>query len=106
MFGKLLIIAAIMMPVSLFAKEQEINKTIVCDKSTNMLPWFSEKFGEEPVWIGVAKEATETDETAFVSVVLNQETQTWSVVMYNREIACLLESGTGFKFKFPKTNSL
>ena len=106
MFGKLLIIAAIMMPVSLFAKEEKINKTIVCDEASTMLPWFGEKYGEEPMWIGVVKEATAEDEPVYASVVLNTETQTWTIVLYNRKVSCILESGTGFKFKFPKTNSL
>ena len=89
-----------------FAKEEKINKTIVCDESSTMLPWFGEKYGEEPMWIGVVKEGTDKDEPVYASVVLNTETQTWTIVMYNQEVSCILESGTGFKFKFPKTKSL
>ena len=101
MFGKLLTIGcALLLSTALFAKEQEINKKIVCDTAENMLPWFGEKYQEEIFWIGTAKSG---DDPALVSVVLNPETQTWSIVMYNRDVACLLESGTGFKFKLPNS---
>jgi hypothetical protein len=107
MFGKLLTIGcAVLLSTALFAKEEKINKIIVCDTAENMLPWFDEKYGEEPMWIGVVKEATAEDEPVYASVVLNTETQTWTIVMYNRKVSCILESGTGFKFKFPKTGSL
>ena len=104
MFAKLLVIGlALVMSSFSFAKEEKINKTIVCDTAENMLPWFGEKYGEEPMWIGVAKEGTDKDEPVYVSVVLNPETQTWSIVMYNRQVSCILESGTGFKFKLPNS---
>ena len=107
MFAKLLVISvALMMSSFSFAKEEKINKTIVCDEASTMLPWFGEKYGEEPMWIGVVSEATADKETVYASVVLNTETQTWSIIMYNRQVSCILESGTGFKFKFPKTGSL
>ena len=104
MFGKLLTIGcALFLSTASFAKEEKINKTIVCDEASTMLPWFGEKYQEEPFWIGVAKEGTDKDEPVYVSVVLNPETQTWSIVMYNRQVSCILESGTGFKFKLPNS---
>lgn len=107
MFAKLLVIGLALMSSSIsFAKEEKINKTIICDEASTMLPWFGEKYGEEPMWIGVVSEATADKEAVYASVVLNIETQTWTMVMYNRQVSCILESGTGFKFKFPKTGSL
>ena len=107
MFTKLLVIGlALVMSSFSFAKEEKINKTIICDEASTMLPWFGEKYGEEPMWIGVVSEATADKEAVYASVVLNIETQTWTMVMYNRQVSCILESGTGFKFKFPKTGSL
>jgi hypothetical protein len=64
MFGKLLTIGcALLLSTALFAKEQEINKKIVCDTVENMLPWFGEKYQEEIFWIGTAKSG---DDPAFL----------------------------------------
>lgn len=104
MFGKLVTIGcALLLSTAVFAKEEKINKTIICDTAENMLPWFGEKYGEEPMWIGVIKEATAGDEPVYASIVLNPETQTWSIVMYDRTVSCILESGKGFKFKLPNS---
>jgi hypothetical protein len=78
-----------------YSEAKEINKTVVCDNASDMLPWFKSKHGEEPMWIGNA------EKDAMVALVVNSETRTWSIVMYNTDVACLLESGEGFKFKLP-----
>ena len=73
------------------AESVEVNKKVVCDDASKMLPWFEAEHGEKPVWIG------DVSSTARAALILNPETRTWSFVMYNSETACLLEDGTGFK---------
>ena len=99
------IFAAIAMTVctSALAVKVDVEKKVVCDEAKIMLPHFGDEYQEEVFWIGNTKSG---NDPAWVAVVLNKETQTWSVVMYNRDVACLLESGTGFKFKLEKAPAL
>lgn len=107
MFGKLVtIFCALTITAVVFAKEEKVNKTVICDEAGIMLPWFGEKYGEEPMWIGVVKEPTAENDTVLVSVVVNEETQTWSIVLYDKTTSCILESGKGFKFRFPTKNTV
>jgi hypothetical protein len=80
-----------------YSEAVEIDKKIVCDNTKNMLPQFKTQHGEIPMWIGNVKKDT------MVAVLVNSESQTWSVVMFNQDATCLLESGEGFKFKPPST---
>ena len=104
MFGKMItIIAGLAISTAVLAEQQVLNKKVTCDDSSKMLPFFGEKYGEEPMWIGTAK-ADDGKSVVYLGVVVNSETQTWSVVMYNKEVACLIESGKGFKFTLPEGN--
>ena len=102
MFGKILpIVVSLSMSTTVLAKPQELTKKVTCDDADEMLPFFGDKYGEEPMWIGTTKTA-DGKEIVYMGVVVNPETQTWSVVMYNKEVACLIDSGEGFKFTMPK----
>ncbi len=102
MFGKLItIIASLAISTVALAEQQVLNKKVTCDDSSKMLPFFGEKYGEEPIWIGTTK-TDDGKDVVYLGVVVNPETQTWSVVMYNKEVSCLIESGEGFKFTLPE----
>jgi hypothetical protein len=53
-----------------------------------------EEIDEHPVWVGT------TDETKTRTVVLvNNITQTWTVVQMDSKVTCVLSSGEGFALK-------
>lgn len=97
MFNKVATFAvAITLATSVYAEPREINKTVMCDNATDMLPLFKSEYGEEPMWVGIVAD------DAKVALVVNSETRTWSIVMFNDDAACLLESGEDFKYTMPK----
>lgn len=97
----LTLLTAVLISTSVFAEDtsKEVKKTVVCDKAEKMLPYFAKEYQEELFWVGVS--GGEGDSTAYTAVLVNKETETWTVVMFNNEIACLLESGKKFKFTIP-----
>lgn len=93
---KKLLLCVLLLPTLALAEPVKINKEVLCDRATDMLTYFSEKYKEKPLWIG------NSDDTN-VALIVNQETQTWTVVQFNAEknIACFIEAGKGFKFRLP-----
>jgi len=73
----------------------ESKKDITCGKTSFMLKTLSGKDVEEhPIWVGT------TDETKTRTVILvNNATQTWTIVQLDNKIACILSVGEGFMFK-------
>ena len=98
----IVLLTALTLSTLALAEPKEIEKKVVCDLSSEMLPWFKSEHGEETVWVGSIKTKEDAD-PAYVAIVANPDTKSWSVVMYNKEIACLLESGDGFRMVTPKS---
>jgi hypothetical protein len=86
----------LLLPALVMAEPMEANKTIVCDDASKMLPLIAKQYGETSMWVG-------TDDNSKFTITVNTETQTWSIIQFNIEknIACLVDSGKGFKFKIP-----
>jgi|TARA_B110000503_G_C6915816_1_gene316592 hypothetical protein len=90
------LLGVLLLPTLALAEPVTVEKKVVCDKASIMLPYVKEKYNEEPLWLGVDGESN-------YALTVNQETQTWSMFQYSAEgdISCLIDSGTGFKFKIP-----
>ena len=76
------------------AEPVEVNKVVVCDDKDTMLEHLNVKYGETPYWIGA-----EEDEISNVMLMVNTETQSWSLVQFTDRVSCLINSGTNFKFR-------
>ena len=100
MFGKFIIASIALVSATAFAEPKEVQQTVVCDNASDMLPYLEKEHGEQPIFIGIqtAKDNSET----YVAVLVNTETQSWTVVVYDAQAACLLEAGEGFKYKMPE----
>ena len=96
---KYLVLSVAMFSCVTFAAPTEQNRTVMCDSVKIVIPYLQSEFNEHPMFIGEVPLAE--DKTAYVGVTVNPESQTWTVILYNANYACLLESGTGFKFKMP-----
>lgn len=88
------LLGVLLLPALAFPEPVKVDKEVICDKATEMLSYFSSRFGELPLWLG---------DTAGSNVVVlaNPETKTWTILQFNADIACYIESGKGFKFKLP-----
>lgn len=92
-----LLLGVLLLPALSFAAEPvEVNKKVICDKASKMLPYIDKEYGETPFWMA-------NDSENYFAVLVNNETKTWSIIQYNleKDISCLIDSGTGFKFKLP-----
>ena len=73
----------------------ESKPTIQCGETKYILTnLIGEEIQEHPFWVGT----NDTSKTSTV-VMLNDKTQTWTVVQFDKKVACVLGAGEGFKFK-------
>jgi hypothetical protein len=96
---KYLVLSVAMFSCVTFAEPTEQNKTVMCDSSKNVIPFLQSEFNEYAMFVGDVPLAE--SKTAYVGVTVNPETQTWTVILFDKNTTCILESGEGFKFKMP-----
>lgn len=84
---------------TLALSQQIVQKPVLCDTTAKMLPFFEQQYGETPFWIGAATKADD----GWYALMVNQETKTWSMVQYNREVSCLI--GEGKDFRIPEKSA-
>jgi len=73
----------------------ESKKNITCGNTKFMLKSFAgEDIDEHPIWVGTAEET----KTRTV-VLVNKNTQTWSVIQLDDKVTCVLSVGEGYAFK-------
>jgi hypothetical protein len=66
-----------------------IEKTVICDKTQNVLDvMMNGRFKETPMWGG-------EDETSRYGLLVNRETGTWTIIQFNKDTACVLGTGDG-----------
>ena len=73
----------------------ESKKNITCGNTKFMLKGFAgEEIAEHPIWVGT------TEETKTRTVILvNKNTQTWSVIQLDDKVTCVLSIGDGYAYK-------
>ena len=64
----------------------EINKKVVCDDTKTLLDTLLNEYKESPVWAG-------TDDKSRYSLLINQETGTWTMIQFDKDITCVLGIG-------------
>jgi hypothetical protein len=69
------------------------NKEVECDKAERMISNLKNSdFKEVPIWFG--KEAD--SKTPNYSLFVNPETRTWTIIQFNKDVACILGSGESY----------
>ena len=95
---KLLLMCMIAVPLAAVAEQVRLNKEVVCDDASNILPQLI-KLGEQPIFAGTLTESS-------VVFMVNPDTQSWTVVQTDGNVACVIDVGEGFKFQLPKSNPI
>ena len=73
-----------------------VEKTVVCDKTQNVLDVIMNgRFKETPIWGG-------EDETSRYGLLVNCETGTWTIIKFNKDTACVLGTGDGSRSMTPR----
>ena len=74
---------------TLALSQQVVQKPVLCDATSKMLPFFEKDYGEKPIWIGKSRK----EEEGWFVLMQNPKTDTWTMIQYNAEVACLLGDG-------------
>ena len=74
------------------AQLQEYERRLTCGKTQFVIPALTKTAQEKPVWAGT--DPTTGTQTA---ILVNAKTLTWTVVQYDHDMACVLQSGEGFR---------
>lgn len=64
----------------------EIEKKVVCDYTNRIIDVLLNEYKESPVWAGA-------DEKSKYSLLINQETGTWTMIQFDKNTTCILGTG-------------
>lgn len=76
--------------LSPIANAQEIidlSKPLKCSKPEVVMNYFRDNFKEMPMWVG------KTNTNTYVTLLVNKETRTWTLIEYEANLACVLGAG-------------
>ena len=76
--------------LSPIANAQEIidlQKPLKCSKPEVVMNYFKDNYNEMPLWVG------KTNTGTHVTLLVNKETRTWTLIEYEANIACILGAG-------------
>lgn len=69
----------------------KVDKEVLCDDTAVVLKWaLDNDFKEQPIWMGV-------DRTSRYSLLANEKSGTWTIIQFNKSVACILGTGSGHK---------
>lgn len=88
---KKLIAAFLFCSISTIANAQtfQSQRTLLCDKASKIFK-ITLDYGEMPVWQG------KNDKGLFTILVVNPNSETWTIIVTDGEFGCVLDVGTGF----------
>jgi hypothetical protein len=92
----ILIFLTSLIAVTALAQPSTTKKEVYCDKTETMISILKgEDFQETPIWFGKEKDS----KTPNYSLLVNQKTKSWTIIQFNKDMACVL--GTGESFSLP-----
>jgi hypothetical protein len=74
------------------AQLQEYERRLTCGETQFVISALTKTAQEKPVWIG-----TDPQSRTQTAILVNTKTLTWTVVQYDHDMACVLQSGEGFR---------
>lgn len=75
---------------SLVAHAQEIvdlQKPLKCSRAESVMNFFKDNYQETPLWVGKTTTGTH------ITLMVNKETRSWTMIEYDATIACVLGAG-------------
>jgi hypothetical protein len=87
---KKLSVALLFCLISSIAHAQQIVdlvKPLKCSDAQSVMSYFSINFQEAPLWVGKTTTGTH------ITLLVNKETKSWTMIEYDASIACVLGAG-------------
>jgi len=88
---KLSTVAFLFCLTSSIANAQEIidlTKPVKCGDAEWVMNHFTGEYGERPQWVG-----KDGNSNSYVTLLINKETGTWTLLQYDGRLACVLSTG-------------
>jgi hypothetical protein len=88
------LLGVLLLPALVVAQPVTVEKPVICEKTELVIEsLLNGEYKEQPVWIGI-------DESSKYSLFVNDQTKTWTMIQFNRQIACIIAVGTKAKMVF------
>jgi hypothetical protein len=68
----------------------ELNKPMKCGDAEFVIRHFAQEYGELPLWVGKEKQSS-----SYITLLVNKDKKTWTMVQYDSKLACVLGAGEG-----------
>ena len=65
----------------------DLTKAMKCSEPQTVMNFFVEKHKEIPIWVG------RSVHNSYVTLLMNKETRSWTVIEYDDKVACVLGAG-------------
>jgi hypothetical protein len=65
----------------------DLQKPLKCSDASSVMNYFKDTFDEKPLWVGKTTTGTH------ITLLVNKEKRSWTMVEYDAAIACVLGAG-------------
>jgi hypothetical protein len=89
-------ILILLAPLLASAETIQLNKPVTCDSALLVFQALVEQAGEKPIWVGKGDGA----DTSKTVILANEKTKSWTIVQFDKNMACVLGSGVGSQLIF------
>lgn len=85
---KKLLAMLLLLTSTVYAQEViDLQKPVKCSKPEVVMNYFRDNYQEAPIWVG------KTNTNTRVTLIVNKETRTWTLIEYEANLACVLGAG-------------
>ena len=93
------ILGVLFLPALVFAQEPvRVDKPVICGPTELVLKEIV-NFKELPIWGSQLEDSK-------IAIFANPESETWTIVQWNKDVACVIEAGEKYFLKDPKFKGL
>ena len=92
----LFFILILIVPLLASAEPTQINKPVICDSTLLVFQALVEQAGEKPIWVGRG----DGKDTSRTVILADEKTKSWTIVQFDKNMACILGSGVGNQLIF------
>jgi hypothetical protein len=89
-------ILILLAPLLASSQSIQINKPVTCDSTLLVFQALLEQAGEKPIWVGKGDGA----DTSKTVILANEKTKSWTIIQFDKNMACVLGSGVGSQLIF------
>ena len=79
----------LLVPLLVSAEPTQIKKPVMCESTPLVFQALSDQAGEKPIWLGRGNGS----DTSSTTIFANETTKTWTIVQFDKDMACILGSG-------------